>query len=110
MFFLIVAFIVFGATIFYFSSGGNESANVETEKIVSKTNPDTKIQIEKKAEDKVKENNNSKLDTEKEIIGNTVNNLLNSWQNMNVNGFFNNLTDDYHYESAGELKETIRKD
>ena len=103
MLFLIIAFIVFGMTIFYFKSD-NESANLETEKIVSKTNPDTKIQNEKKAEDKIKDKNSSISDAEKEIIGKTVNNLLNSWQNMNVNGFFNNLTDDYHYESAEGVK------
>ena len=56
--FLIIAFIVFGITIFYFKSD-NESANLETEKIVSKTNPDTKIQNEKKAEDKIKDKNSS---------------------------------------------------
>ncbi len=47
---------------------------------------------------------NYENDNEKSDIRNTVNNMLNAWQNKDVKGFFVNLTNDYSYESIEGVK------
>lgn len=47
---------------------------------------------------------NYELENEKEDIRNTVNNLLNAWQNKDTKGFFSLLTNDYVYESIDGIR------
>lgn len=47
---------------------------------------------------------NNENENDKDEIRNVVNNMLTSWQNKSITGFFSNLTGDYRYESIDGIK------
>jgi len=97
--FLGIAVILFGIAIFYLTSLDND-IDTGSKKNVTKTEAEIKKQVENVPEKKIINKTNSQSEAEKEEIKSTVNNLLNSWENMDVNSFFSNLTNDYKYESV----------
>lgn len=109
----IILFLIAACAILYFFVIKNDSDKIS----VSNNSPDRENELRLKElelmerelklrEEKLNNNaiENYSSQNDKEDIRNVVNNMLNAWQNKDINGFFSNLTPDYRYESIDGIK------